>query len=70
MKNLNELLVKDKFTNMDQISSILKDEVACISQNFFVLASEPIVRFRREGDNIVFNVEIEASRIKPFGSRF
>ena len=70
MRNLNELLVKDKFTNIEQVAEVLKDEISSISQNFLALATEPIVRFRREGDNLVFNVEIEATRVKPFGSRF
>ena len=70
MQRINELLIKDKFTNLDQIASILEKELSPICRNFFELSCEPIVRFRREGENYVFNIEIDASRIKPFGNRF
>ena len=69
MQRMNELLIKDKFTNLEQVAEILKEEVSPIARNFFVLNSEPIVRFKRVGEGYVFNVEIEASRVKPFGNR-
>lgn len=69
MERINELLIKDKFSNLDQVAEILKEEITPIARNFFLLADDPIVRFKREKDNYVFSVEIKASRIKPFGNK-
>ncbi len=69
MQRINELLIKDKFTNLEQVAEILKEEVTPIARNFFLLSDELAVRFHRQGDNFVFNIEIEASRVKPFGNR-
>ncbi|MBP3431586.1 MAG: hypothetical protein J6K39_01850 [Clostridia bacterium] len=69
MDRIYDVLIKDKFSNLEQVSEILKEEVTSIARNFFLLADDLVVRFRRQGNNFVFNIEIEASRIKPFGSR-
>ncbi len=69
MERINEFLIKDKFSNLEQVAEILKEEVAPIARNFLLLEKEPIVRFKREEDGFVFNIEIKANRIKPFGSR-
>ncbi len=69
MERINDILIKDKFSNLEQISEILKEEVSPIARNFFLLAKEPIVRYKREENNYVFSIEIEASRIKPFGNK-
>lgn len=70
MDRLNELLIRDKFTNLEQVAEILKNEVTPLAHNFFLLADDIVVRYRREKNNFVFNIEIQASRIKPFGSKF
>ncbi len=69
MARLDELLIKDKFSNLSQVAEILKEEVSEIANNFFLLKDEVVVRFKREGEGYVFNIEIPASRIKPFGNR-
>ena len=69
MERISELLIKDKFTNLEQVAEILKEEITPIARNFFLLSDDIAVRFRREGNQYVFNIEIEASRVKPFGSR-
>jgi len=69
LERINELLIRDKFTNLDQVSEILKEEITPLARNFFLLADEPIVRYRREKNNFVFNIEIEVSRIKSFGNK-
>lgn len=66
---INDFLIRDKFTNPDLVAEVLKSEAEQLLKNFFLLAQEPVVRFRREGDKFVFNIEVCASRIKPFGSR-
>ena len=70
MDRLNELLIRDKFTNLEEVGEILKNEVAPIANNFFLLADDIVVRYRRDKTNFVFNIEIQASRIKPFGNKF
>lgn len=69
MQRINELLIKDKFSNLEQVAEILKEEVTPIARNFFLLDDELMVRYKRDGNNFVFNIEISASRVKPFGSR-
>lgn len=66
---MNELLIKDKFTNLDEVARILEKEIYPLCRNFFEMTNAPVVRFRRDGENFVFNIEIEASRVKPFGNR-
>lgn len=70
MDRINELLIRDKFTNLEQVAEILKNEVTPLAQNFFLLADDVIVRFHRDKNNFVFNIEIQANRIKPFGNKF
>ncbi len=69
MDRINELLIRDKFTNPQEVAEVLKGEITPIARNFFLLDDDLVVRYRREGDKFIFNVEISASRIKPFGSR-
>ncbi len=69
MDRINELLIKDKFTNLEQVAEILKGEMTPVARNFFLLADDLVVRYRRDNEKFIFNVEIQASRIKPFGSR-
>lgn len=66
---INDFLIRDKFANPDLVAEVLKSEAETLLKNFFLFENEPVVRFRREGDNFVFNIEVCASRIKPFGSR-
>lgn len=69
MQRIDELLIKDKFSNLQQVAEILKEEFTPIARNFFLLADDLVVRYVREGDHYVFNVQISASRVKPFGMR-
>lgn len=69
MERINELLIRDKFTNPELVAEVLKGEVTPIARNFFLLADDLVVRYKREGDIFVFNIEIQANRIKPFGNR-
>lgn len=69
MDRLEELLVKDKFSNISQVAEILKEEFLPIAKNFFLLGGDVVVRYKREGAGYVFNIEVPATRIKPFGNR-
>ena len=55
MQRIDELLIKDKFTNLEQVSEILKSEITPIARNFFLLADDLVVRYKRDGNNFVFN---------------
>ena len=70
MGKIEELIVRDKFTNLEQVSEILKEEITSVARNFFLLSDDVIVRFRREKNNYIFNIEISANRVKPFGNKF
>lgn len=70
MERIDELVVRDKFINLELVSEILKEEVTSIARNFFLLDKDIVVRYRRENNNFVFNVEICTNRIKPFGNKF
>lgn len=67
MSRINELIIRDKFTNPEQVAEVLKGEVLPIARNFFLLSDDIVVRYKRDGNNYIFNIEIRASRIKPFG---
>lgn len=69
MERIDELILRDKFTSLETVSEILKEEVTCIARNFFLLSDDVVVRYKRERGGYVFNVEIPASRVKPFGNR-
>lgn len=69
MQSLDEILIKDKFVGLEQVAQIMKEEITPLAQEFFVLGDDVVVRFRKENSRFVFNVEIVANRIKPFGHR-
>jgi len=69
MEKIDELILRDKFTSLEQVSEILKEEVTSVARNFLLLADDVVIRYKRENNNYVFNVEIPASRVKPFGNR-
>lgn len=70
MERIDELIIRDKFTNLEQVSEILKEEISSVARNFFLISDEIIVRYKRQKNNYIFNIEICANRIKPFGNKF
>ena len=64
---LDEILVNDKFENISKIGNLLESEVTEVAKNYLVLSSGTIVRYRKDGDKYVFNIELTAERVKPFG---
>lgn len=69
MEKIEELIIRDKFASLEAVSEILKEEVTSVARHFFLLADDVVVRHRKQNGNIVFDVEISTSRIKPFGNR-
>lgn len=70
MERLNQILMQDKFANIDQIAEMLKEEVTPLARNFFLMDKDVAVRYKKDGNNYIFNVRISACRIKPFGNKF
>lgn len=64
---LDEILVNDKFENISKIGNLLESEVSEVAKNYLVLRDDAVVRYRKEGDKFIFNVELTAERVKPFG---
>lgn len=64
---LDEILVGDKFENISKIAEILESEVTASAENYLSLSGGAIIRYHKEGDKFVFNVELVAKRVKPFG---
>ncbi len=69
MQRMNELLIKDKFTNLDRVAEVLQEEITPIAQDLFVISMQPVVRFKREGEKYIFDIEIEVDRVKNFGNK-
>ncbi len=67
MDRIGEMLVKDKFKNLEEVAEILKCEATALARNFFLLSDEVVVRYRKKEGGFVFDIEIPTSRIKPFG---
>lgn len=65
---LNEILVRDKFVDLENTAHLLEDEIMPIAKNYLQLSDQVVVRYRKEGDEFVFNIEIRAERIKPYGA--
>ena len=70
MERIDELIIRDKFTNLEQVSEIMKEEISSVARNFFLISDDIIVRYKRQKNNYIFNIEICANRIKPFGNKF
>lgn len=64
---IDEVLVRDKFVNIDSVAKILEEEVSSVVRNYLSCPNDAVVRFKKVGDKFVFNIEIVADRIKPFG---
>ena len=64
---LEEILVRDKFENLSSVVKMLEDEITPIVRNYFVLDDDIVVRYRRDKGRFVFNIEISAERVKPYG---
>ena len=67
MFKLKEILVNDNFENISKIGNLLESEVTEVAKNYLVLSSGTVVRYRKDGDKYVFNIELTAERVKPFG---
>lgn len=65
-QRLNSVLERDKCSDPQRICEILKGELSPIISNYI----EPVdimVRFRKAGEKLTFDIEVETNRLKPFG---
>ena len=46
---------------------MLEKEITPIVKNYLNLEDDVVVRYRKSGDKFVFDIEVKAERIKPFG---
>ena len=64
---IEDVLVRDKFENIALIARMLEKEITPIVKNYLNLEDDVVVRYRKSGDKFVFDIEVKAARIKPFG---
>ncbi len=64
---LENLLQRDKSFDMTRVCEVLKGEISPIAQQYLTLCQPVVVRFKKEGEKLCFSIEIEATRVKPFG---
>lgn len=64
---IEDVLVRDKFENIALIARMLEKEITPIVKNYLNLEEDVVVRYRKSGDKFVFDIEVKAERIKPFG---
>ena len=64
---IEDVLVRDKFENIALITRMLEKEITPIVKNYLNLEDDVVVRYRKSGDKFVFDIEVKAERIKPFG---
>ena len=67
VNRLSTLLRRDKCENPQYICEVLKGELEPIIAQYISLTNPVNVRFRKFGEKLLFSVEIDAERIKPFG---
>lgn len=67
INRLSSLLRKDKCDNPQFVCEVLRGELEPIIANYISLSSPVVVRFRKFNEKLLFSVEIDADRIKPFG---
>ena len=66
-KRLENLLQRDKSFDMMRVCEVLKGEIAPTISQYLNLSKPINVRFKKEGDKLLFLIEVEAIRVKPFG---
>lgn len=66
-QRLNNVLQQDKCSDIENVCRILKGELSPIIRNYIELNSSIDVRAQRVGDKLKFLVEVDATRIRPFG---
>lgn len=66
-QRMQYILNNDKICDPQNVCQVLKDEIKPIVENYLSLNKDFRVRFKKEDNKNIFFIELEASRIKPFG---
>ena len=66
-QRLSSVLERDKMSDPQNMCEILKGELSPIISNYMELEHKIDVRFQKVGAKLLFQIDIEAERIRPFG---
>lgn len=64
---LENLLQRDKVNDPERVCEILRGEISSAINSYLTLSNPIQVRFHKDGERLIFSVEIEAERVKSFG---
>jgi septum formation topological specificity factor MinE len=64
---LENILQRDKVNDPQRVCEILKSEINSAIGGFLTLSHPIDVRFKKDGERIIFDVEIAVERVKSFG---
>lgn len=64
---LENILQRDKMNDPERVCEILKGELSSVIEGYISLSKPIEVRFKKEGERMLFSVEIDAERVKSFG---
>lgn len=66
-QRLQGLLQTEKMNDPQHVCDILKGELEPIISNYITLREPIAVRFKKLDKKLLFSVEIDADRVRPFG---
>ncbi|MBQ8444621.1 MAG: hypothetical protein IJX25_04645 [Clostridia bacterium] len=66
-QRIQNIMDSDKICNPQSVCRVLEEEFKPIVENYLSLSKDFKVRFKKDKDKNIFFLELEASRIKPFG---
>ena len=64
---IENILQRDKVNDPQRVCEILKGEINNAIGSFLSLSRPLEIRFRKDGERMIFSVEIEVERVKSFG---
>ena len=64
---LENILQRDTVNDPQRVCEILKGEINNAIGSFLSLSRPLEIRFRKDGERMIFSVEIEVERVKSFG---
>ncbi len=63
---LTQVLEGEKFFDLDSTANILAGEILSVCRDYLQLEGNVVVRYKKQGDKMIFTAEMQASRVKPF----
>ncbi|MBQ0099869.1 MAG: hypothetical protein KBS91_04930 [Firmicutes bacterium] len=68
MLRLKQVLMADRNEKGDEFISLLNKDLTKLLSEYFVFENPISCDFEKEGDNIKVSINLNANRIKPFGT--